>query len=112
LISAVLREEKSMNNPSLGAEVAAVLRVQEAVRGMKLPPEIASLSMMTFHLVWREALVESDVDDVDDRRRICGMAADAVIAFAQAGLQPEQIRRFARSHLRFVGSSREAAAVM
>jgi hypothetical protein len=40
------------------------------------------------------------------------MAADAIIAFAEAGLQPEQIRRFARSNLRFMGSAREAAAAM
>ena len=101
-----------MKNALRGDEAESALRVQDAVNGMHLPPEIASLLMMTFNLVWREALVESDVDDVDDRRRICGMAADAVIAFAKAGLQPEQIRRFARSHLRFVGSSREAAAAM
>ena len=98
-----------MNNPSPGAEV--ILRVEEAVRGMKLSPEIASLLMMTFHLVWREALVESDAQNVDDRQRICGMAADAVIAFAKAGLQPEQIRRYALSNLRFMGSARDAAAM-
>ena len=101
-----------MNNGSLAGEVESALRVQDAVHGMHLPPEIASLLMMTFHLVWREALVNSAVDNVDDRRRVCETAAEAVIAFAQAGLQPEQIRRFALSHLQFVSSSREAAAVM
>jgi hypothetical protein len=53
-----------------------------------------------------------DPCNVNDRRRICALAADAVIAFAKAGLQPEQIIRFARSNLRFMRSSREAAAAM
>jgi hypothetical protein len=101
-----------MQNASLAGEVESALRVLEAARSMHLPPEIASLLVMTFNVVWREALVSSAVDDVDDRRRLCEMAAAAVIAFARAGLQPEQIRRFGRSHLRFMGSAQEAAAVM
>ena len=37
----------------------SALRVQEATRSMHLPPEMASLLMITFNLVWREALVEA-----------------------------------------------------
>jgi hypothetical protein len=99
-------------NASLRDEVASALRVQEAVSNMHLRPEIASLLMMTFHLVCREAVAEYGALNADDRRRMCGLAADAVIAFAKAGLQPEQIRRFARSHLRFMSSGPEAAAAM
>ena len=101
-----------MNSASLTGEVASALRVQEAARIMHLPPEMASLLTITFNLVWREALVEAGPCNVNDRQRICAMAADAVIAFAKAGLQPEQIIRFARSNLRFMRSSRQAAAAM
>ena len=101
-----------MNSESLTGEVASALRVQEAVRSMHLPPEMASLLMITFNLVWREAFVEAGPCKVNDRQRICAMAADAVIAFAKAGLQPEQIIRFARSNLRFMATSRDAAAAM
>ena len=101
-----------MNSASLTVEVASALRVQEAVRSMHLPPEMASLLMITFNLVWREALVEVGSSNVNDRQRICAMAADAVIAFAKAGLQPDQIIRFARANLRFMATSREAAAAM
>ena len=101
-----------MNSESLTGEVSSALRVQEAVRSMHLPPEMASLLIITFNLVWREALVEAGLCKVIDRQRICAMAADAVIAFAKAGLQPEQIIRFARSNLRFMATSREAAAAM
>ena len=97
---------------SLTGEVASALRVQEALRSLHLPPEMASTLMLTFNLVWREALLESGARNVDDRQRICAMAADAVITFAKAGLQPEQIRRFARSNLRFMSTSRQAAAAM
>ena len=101
-----------MNSASRAGEVASALRVQEAVRSMHLPPEMASLLMITFNLVWREALVEAGPCNVNDRQRICAMAADAVIAFAKAGLQPEQIIRFAHSNLRFMATSRQAAAAM
>ncbi len=102
----------SLTNASLSAEAASSLRVQEALRCMCLPPETASILMIAFNLVWREALIEMGPCNVNDRRRICELAADAVIAFAKAGLQPEQIIRFARSNLRFMRSSREAAAAM
>ena len=101
-----------MNSESLTGEVASALRVQEAACSLRLPPEMSSMLMITFNLVWREALVESGAKNLEDRQRMCSMAAEAVIAFAKAGLQPEQIRRFARSSLRFMATSREAAAVM
>ena len=100
------------NNAPLTAEAASTVRVQEAFRSMRLPPETASLLMIAFNLVWREALIETGPCQLNDRRRICALAADAVIAFAKAGLQPEQIIRFARSNLRFICYSREAAAAM
>ena len=101
-----------MNSESLTLEVASALRVQETVRRMHLLPEKSSMLMITFNLVWREALIESGARNVEDRQQICAMAADAVIAFAKAGLQPEQIIRFARANLRFMATSREAAAAM
>jgi hypothetical protein len=100
------------NSASLTAETESALRVHEAVRSMRLPPETASILMIAFNLVWREALIETGPCNVKDRHLICALAADAVIAFAKAGLQPEQIIRFARSNLRFMRSSREAAAAM
>src|SRR5688572_28477822 len=101
-----------MPSASLAGEVAAALRVQEAARSRGLPSEMSSTLMFTFHLVWREALVESGARNVDDRQRLCAMAADAVITLAKAGLEPEQIRSFARSNLRFMATSRQAAAIM
>lgn len=97
---------------SLQVEVSSFLRVQEALVGHQFSPETASALLATFNLIWREAVAENGAHNVDDRRRICVMAADAVISFAKAGLQPEQIRRFARSNIRFMTTSREAAAVM
>jgi hypothetical protein len=87
---------------SLQAEVLSVLRVQAAVRAPPFSVEMASALLAT----WREA------HNPDDRLRTCTRAADAVIAMAEAGLPPEQIRRYALSHVRFVTTSRDAAALM
>ena len=84
---------------------------QDAARSMHLPPESASTLMLTYYW-WLEPLLQSGVPNLDDRQRICAMAADSVIVFAKAGLHPERVRQLARSNLRFMGSSREAAAVM
>lgn len=97
---------------SMTEEVAAIVRLQDAVRSMNLPPDISSSLLSTFHQVLRESLAEVGAHRVDDRERMCALAADAVIAFAKAGLHPEQIRRFARSNLRFMGSARKAAVHM
>lgn len=84
--------------------------------GCKMPsaaciwPQTGVHANGNIRLVQREALAGSGVPNVDDRQRICSLAADAVIALAKAGLQPERIRRFARSNLRSMRSTREAAA--
>lgn len=93
-------------------EVAAALRVQDAVRSMNLPTEITSSMLSAFNHLLFEAVAELEDRSAYDHERTCVLAADAFIAFARAGLQPEQIRRFARSNLRFMGSRRKAAAVM
>jgi hypothetical protein len=68
--------------------------------------------LATFMVVWRDAVDELGVVEPEDCQRLCAMAADAVIAFAKAGINPEQIRRFARSNLRFMSTRGDAAAAM
>jgi hypothetical protein len=97
---------------SLQAEVLSVLRVQAAVRAAPFSVEMVSALLATFNSVWRQAVQEADAHNPDDRLRICTITADAVIALAEAGLPPEQIRRYALSHVRFVTTSRDAAALM
>jgi hypothetical protein len=79
---------------------------------MKLSTEASSSLLSIFDHVLREAFEEIGAPSAWDRERTCVLAADAFIAFAKAGLHPEQIGQFTRSNLRFMGSVHEAAAVM
>jgi hypothetical protein len=101
-----------LDGATLTPETASFLRVQEALQPMGLPSETETTLLATFMVVWRDAADELGAVEPEDRQRICALAADAVIAFAKAGLQPEQIRHFARSNLRFMATRREAAASM
>jgi hypothetical protein len=96
----------------LTPETASFLRVQEALQPMDLPYETVTTLLAAFMVVWRDAADELGAVESEDRQRICALAADAVIAFAKAGLQPEQIRRFARSNLRFMSTRVDTAAAM
>lgn len=101
-----------LSGDSLQAEVISFLRVQDTLRASPFSAETVSTLLATFNSVWRQAVQDADTHNSDDRQRICTMAADAVIALAEAGLQPEQIGRYALSHVRFMTTSRDAAKVM
>jgi hypothetical protein len=101
-----------LDGGNLTPETASFVRVQEALQTLGLPSETATTLLATFIVVWRDAVGELTVATPEDSQRLCAMAADAIIAFAKAGLGPEQIRRFARSNLRFMATRREAAAAM
>jgi hypothetical protein len=101
-----------MDGAFLTPETVSFVRVQEALQTLGLPSETATTLLATFIVVWRDAVDELKVAKPEDCQRLCAMAADAVIAFAKAGLEPEQIRRFARSNLLFMATRREAAAAM
>lgn len=92
---------------SVGDFVAAeALSVQDRSRATPLSLETTAALQATFETVWRQAAQEASITKADDLRYICELAANAVLAFAEVGVQPEHIRRYALSRVRFMIASR------
>lgn len=93
------------------AEVLSFLPVQDKYRTTPFPLESMAALQAAFNAVWRQAAQEAGLSKADDLQKICQIAANAVIAFAEAGLQPEHIRRYALSRVRFMIASRGGTSV-
>jgi hypothetical protein len=63
-------------------------------------PLTVILLRSTLEAVWRE--VANDLGKAEDQQiATCKTAVDAIVALAEAGLQPEQIKRLTLSKIRF-----------
>ncbi len=80
--------------------VPALLCAHQRLEQVPFDPTTVTLLRSTFDAVWRE--VANDVCETEDEQiTTCNAVADAIVALAEAGLQPEQIKRLALSKFRF-----------
>ena len=92
----------SLSVESLQDEVMSFLRVREGLCEASLSGVSLSHLLAAFDSVWRQAVDENQVDSADDRQTICELAADAVIDLANAGVKPQDIKRYALAHVLFM----------
>ena len=84
---------------ALQSEVIAFFHAHLSVQEAPFDASIVASLLVVFDKVWREVANESFKTE-SERAEICDAAVNAVIALAEAGLQPEHIKRFAMSKLR------------
>jgi hypothetical protein len=85
---------------SVLSEDAAFLHAQQSIGFAPSTDPIAlDLLRSTFVSIWKQVLCEMN-NAGSASRPACEAAAEAVLALAQAGLQPEHIRRLALSRAR------------
>jgi hypothetical protein len=85
---------------SLPTAASALSCGYQRLEQVPFDPPTATLLRSTLEAVWRE--VANDLGEAEDQQvATCKTAADAIMALAEAGLQPEQIKRLTLSKIRF-----------
>ncbi len=102
----------SLTVNALQDEVMSFLRARGDVCAALLAEGSLSHLLPAFDAVWRQAVHETDAHTSDELQAICTRAADAVIALANTGVQPLDVRRYALAHVLFMTTRRDGALMM
>ena len=102
----------SLSVNALQDEVMSFLRARGEVCAALLADGSLSHFLPAFDAVWRQAVHETEAHASDELQVICTRAADAVIALANAGVQPLDVRRYALAHVLFMTTRRDSDLLM
>ncbi len=102
----------SLTVNALQDEVMSFLRARGEVCAALLADGSPSHLLPTFDAVWRQDVQQTDAHTSDELEAICTRAADAVIALANAGVQPLVVRRYALAHVLIMRARRDSALMM
>lgn len=86
---------------ALQDEVMLFLWAREQLCEASLSPALLTHLLAALDTVWRQAVHENEVNSSDDHQFIT-LAADAILALANAGVKPEDIKRYALAHVLFM----------